>query len=142
MGAAAIEAVQDRLAAKFCKNLDIWKGLPGWSAEARLLLVHGGPAGLVARWRQMYDVDRYFNASLAAADLGLSRDDPALYARIAADAGVDVSRCLVVDDERAPVDAAHDAGCATYRFGAAYGLRALIAAGVAQPMSSLREPAG
>ena len=121
-----IEAVQDGLAAKFCKNLDVWKDLPGWAARHRLMLLHGGPAGLLARWRETYNLDQLFDSAVVAARLGVTRGDPALYARLAADAGVAPDRCLLVDDERAPVEAARDAGMEAYRYGTVYGLRALL----------------
>lgn len=127
LGDGEIEAVQDRLAAKFCKNLDIWKELPAWGGRYRLTLLHGGPSGLLARWRRDYGLEQLFASAATAGTLGLSRADPALHRRIAADAGVSPGRCLVVDDERAPVDAARAAGLGAYRFGTVYGLRAVLA---------------
>ena len=122
-----IEAVQDGLAAKFCKNLDVWQDLPEWAGHYRLMLLHSGPAGLLARWRETYGLDQLFESAVAAARLGVTRGDPALYTRLAADAGVAPDRCLLVDDERAPVEAAREAGMEAYRYGTVYGLRALLA---------------
>ena len=128
LSADDIEAVQDGLAAKFCKNLDVWKDLPEWAARYRLMLLHSGPVGLLARWRETYDLDQLFESAITAGRLGFSRADPALYARLAADAGIAPVRCLLVDDERAPVEAAREAGMEAYRYGTVYGLRALLAA--------------
>ena len=122
---------QERLAAKYCKNLDLWKALPGWAAESRLMLLHGGPRQLLDSWRRTYDLERFFSDAASTANLRLSRFDPELYRRIADDAGLPPHRCLLVDDERAPVDAARQAGFGVYRFGTVYGLRALLAEPVA-----------
>ena len=127
LSAADIEAVQDGLAAKFCKNLDVWQDLPEWAGRYRLMLLHSGPAGLLARWREAYGLDQLFESAVAASRLGLTRGDPALYTRLAADAGVAPDRCLLVDDERAPVEAAREAGMEAYRYGTVYGVRALLA---------------
>jgi HAD superfamily hydrolase (TIGR01509 family) len=64
---------------------------------------------------------------IIAGVLGYPRDDPALYIRIAADAGLPPEQCLLVDDEREPVLAAHEAGMGAYRFGTVYGLKAVLA---------------
>lgn len=124
---ADVEAALDHLAAKFCRNLDIWKQLPAWGEDRRLALVHGGPAGLLRRWRADLDLGGCFESAIASTVLGVSRADPALYTRLAADAGLAPSRCLLVDDERGPIAAAHAAGMGAYRFGTAYGLRAVLA---------------
>jgi FMN phosphatase YigB (HAD superfamily) len=124
-----VEDVLDRLADRFCKNLNVWKELPGWSSRMRLVLLHGGPAGLLGRWRARHDLDRFFAGAAAAGSLGLSRADPALYARLAADAGIPPDRCLLVDDERAPFEAARAAGLAAYRFGTVFGLKEALRAG-------------
>lgn len=127
LSAGAIEVVQDRLAAKFCKNLDLWKDLPAWRTGHRLVLLHSGPAGLLARWRRRYGLDELFSLSVAVGEKGIPRADAALYARLAADAGLPPERCLLVDDERTPVDTARAAGLAAYRFGTVYGLRRILA---------------
>lgn len=127
LGAADLEYVRGRLAAKFCKNLDIWKELPGWRSNHHITVLHGGPADLLARLGAEHGLDRLVDAVVIAGTLGLSRTDPALYTRIAADAGLPPDRCLLVDDERAPVLAAHEAGMGAYRFGTVYGLRAVLA---------------
>jgi FMN phosphatase YigB (HAD superfamily) len=123
---AALEAAQDRLAAKFCRNLNVWQVLPEWGRRYHLLLLHGGPPGLLDRWRREYDLERVFADAATTTGLGRSRTDPALYARLAADAGLPPDRCLVIDDERAPLEAARQAGLAGYRFGTVYGLRGML----------------
>ncbi len=127
LAAGEVDWVQEKLAAKYCKNLDLWRAIPAWAAEFRLMLVHGGPPRLLDHWRQTYDLERYFSGAATTASLRLSRVDPALYRRLAADAGLPPERCLLVDDERAPFDAAREAGLGVYRFGTVYGLRALLA---------------
>jgi FMN phosphatase YigB (HAD superfamily) len=119
--------LRDRLAAKFCKNLNVWKELPGWRERYRVLVLHGGPAALLDRWQDAHGLERLVHDAVTAGRLGLSRSDPALYTRVAVDAGVAPRQCLLVDDERAPVDAAHKAGMGAYRFGTVYGLRAVLA---------------
>ena len=122
-----IELVQDRLAGKYCKNLDIWKELHGWAGQYRLVLLHPGPAGLLERWRAEYALDDAFHTAAGASRLNLGRGDAALYARIASDAGLPPERCLLIDDERGPFEAAREAGLGAYRFGSVYGLRTVLA---------------
>lgn len=126
MNSAEVERVLDIMAEKYCRNLDIWKELPGWSTRFRLAMLHPGPVGLLRRWDTRFRSSRRIPTVYATADLRLRPDDPALYHLIAAQAGVAPDRCLLVDDERGPFDAAHAAGMGSYRYGTAYGLRAVL----------------
>jgi beta-phosphoglucomutase-like phosphatase (HAD superfamily) len=127
LSADEIAAVQERLAAKYCKNLDLWKALPGWASERRLVLLHGGPAGLLSRWQAAYGLDHFFAETVATTERGVTRAEPALYADLAAAVCLEPARCLLVDADRAPVEAARAAGMGAYRFGTVYGLRAVLA---------------
>lgn len=127
LSADDVETTLERLAAKYCKNLDVWKDLPSLRAGRRLLLLHGGPSGLVPRWQAAHDLDRTFAGVETTAARGISRADPALYAAIAASAGFNPDRCLLVVADRAPFEAARAAGLGAYRFGTAYGLRVVLA---------------
>jgi FMN phosphatase YigB (HAD superfamily) len=127
LGAADLAYVRERLAAKFCKNLNVWKELPGWRGSYRVVALHGGPESVLDRWQAECGLSGLVDAAVATSTLGLSRTDPALYTHIAAGAGLPADRCLLVDDERAPVLAAHAAGIGAYRFGTVYGVRAVLA---------------
>jgi FMN phosphatase YigB (HAD superfamily) len=127
LSAADLAYVRGRLAAKFCKNLNVWKELPGWRRDYRIAVLHGGPATLLDAWQVEHELGRQVDQALSAGALGLARADPALYTRIAADAGMSPGCCLLIDDERAPVLAARDAGMGAYRFGTVFGLRAVLA---------------
>lgn len=124
---AGLDALQDRMAAKYCKNLDVWKDLAAWSRLYRLVVMHQGPAGVLLRWRHDLPLGDIFTFIAAPADLGYHTGDPAAYERIAATLGLSPDRCLVVNDERLPVEAARSAGMGVYRFGAVHGLRAVLA---------------
>jgi beta-phosphoglucomutase-like phosphatase (HAD superfamily) len=90
------------------------------------VLLHGGPAGLLDRWRAQHGYDRFLGSTVTAGALGIRRDAPSLYLRIAADASLSPDRCLLANDERAPFEAAREAGMGAYRFGTVYGLRAVL----------------
>jgi FMN phosphatase YigB (HAD superfamily) len=127
LGAADLKYLRERMAEKFTKNLNVWKELPGWGSAYRLAVLHGGPADLLERLAAAHGLSGLVADHIIAGALGYPRDDPALYARIAADAGLSLEQCLLVDDEREPVLAAHEAGMGAYRFGTVYGLNAVLA---------------
>lgn len=127
LGPSDLAYLRGRMAEKFTKNLNVWKEVPGWGGVYRLTVLHGGPADLLDRLAAGHGLDRLIADRIVAGRLGFTRDDPALYTRIAADAGLSPDQCLLVDDEREPVLAAHEAGMGAYRFGSVYGLNAVLA---------------
>jgi FMN phosphatase YigB (HAD superfamily) len=126
---AQIDEVLDRLAAKYCKNLDVWKELPGWRGRFRLVALHRGPAGVLVRWSRAHGLDLVADTLVATGSWGLDAGAPDLYRRLCAAIDVAPGACLIVDDERAPIEAARAAGLAVYRFGTVHGLRAELVAG-------------
>jgi FMN phosphatase YigB (HAD superfamily) len=119
--------VRARLVTKFTKNLNVWKELPGWGSFYRLAVLHGGPADLLQRLMDAHGLRPLVQDAFTAGALGYARTDPALYARLSAEAGLSPAQCLLIDDERDPVIAAHEAGMGAYRFGSVYGLKAVLA---------------
>lgn len=117
-----VAMMQQRVAAKYCRNLNVWAQLRKLGEHARLVLVHGGAAALIPHWQAMYDLTGAFDRVVVAGEVGASPASAALYERIAHDLGCPPERLLVVDDEAEPFVAARDAGCSAYRYGSAYGL--------------------
>jgi len=114
--------LQARLAAKYCRNLDLWKVLPALRRDHRLFLVYSGPSTTLACWRGAYRLDETFDAIVSGVEEGLTARDPALYRVLAARAGVAPEACAVVESTQAGVEAAEAAGLPAYRYGSAYGL--------------------
>jgi hypothetical protein len=121
-----VASLQSRIAAKYCRNLNVWAQLRGLAEGRRLVLAHPGPAALLPHWRSAYALDDIFARLFAAAELATPPSEPAFYQRVADDLGCPRRRMLVVDDEAEPILAAKDAGCPTYRYGSAYGLMRMI----------------
>jgi beta-phosphoglucomutase-like phosphatase (HAD superfamily) len=122
---AGVAALQSRIAAKYCRNLNVWAQLPGLAADARLALSHPGPAAMIPHWAAYALTDR-FSHIIVAGSLAIPPTAPEYYARVARDLDCPPRRMLVVDDEAEPILAAKDAGCPTYRYGSAYGLMQLM----------------
>ena len=123
---AGVASLQARIAAKYCRNLNVWAQLRGLAEDRRLVLAHPGPAALIAHWRSAYTLDDTFARLLVAAELALPPSAPEFYQRVARGLVCPPQRMLVVDDEAEPILAAKDAGCPTYRYGSAYGLMRMM----------------
>lgn len=114
--------LQARVAAKYCRNLDLWKNLPGLRRRYRLLLLYSGPPVVLECLRGAYGIDRAFDSVVRAADDALTARDQALYASLAEGEALDPAACALVDATADGVKAALDAGLRAYRYGTAYGL--------------------
>jgi len=122
LDADALTTLQEQLALKYCRNLNVWARLPQLHTRFRLALLHGGPAVLLPYWCERYGYDRYFERALATADLYLTPAAPDVYRELAESMDVPAAACFVVHDELGPYEAAREAGCAAYRWGSAFGL--------------------
>ena len=118
----ALAGVQADLAAKYCRNLNVWAKLPALAARARLVLIHAGPGALLPHWRERFGLDTAFSSVLVAADLTLPPTEAVFYQRVAESLGLEPAACLAVSDALEPFAAARQAGCVGYRFGTVSGL--------------------
>src|SRR5262245_34298034 len=76
LDAASLTGLQERLAFKYCRNLNVWSRLPRLQASFRLALLHGGPGVLLPYWRERYGYDQHFERALTTGDLGLTPAAP------------------------------------------------------------------
>jgi FMN phosphatase YigB (HAD superfamily) len=129
--AADLAAMQEQLAFKYCRNLNVWSRLPQLHKRFRLALLHSGPSVLLPYWRERYGYDRFFEHALTTGDLGLTPASPDVYRHLAISIGVPTAACFVVHDELEPYLAAREAGCSAYRWGSAYGLMQALEAATA-----------
>lgn len=114
--------LQARVAGKYCRNLDVWRVLPGLRERYRTLLVYSGPRTVLDCWQLAYPIDRAFDGIVRAGDDALTARDAALYRTIATREGVEPAACALVDPTANGINAAVGGGMYAYRYGTAYGL--------------------
>jgi beta-phosphoglucomutase-like phosphatase (HAD superfamily) len=116
------------MAAKYCRNLDLWKLLPELRRVYRLYLVYTGPRLILDLWRREYELDSRFYGTVVGVEAGETARDPSLYARYAELAGLSPAACAMVESTQHGFEAAETAGLPVYRYGSGYGLRRWLAA--------------
>lgn len=78
-------------------------------------------------------LERYVDAIVNSARIGVAKPEPAIYLAAAVAAGVPPERCLFVDDTAANVAAARALGMAGHHFTGAADLRAVLTRNVRRP---------
>jgi HAD superfamily hydrolase (TIGR01509 family) len=111
-------------------------GLLGALAGRRLVLLSNVDRYYFGVVRAMQPELARFDEVRLSCDLGLAKPDPEIFREASRAAGTDPSRCFLVDDSPANVDAARALGFRTHLFRDVAGLRTELAEAGVRPLAS------
>lgn len=107
--------VQKRVVQRYAPNPLIWSCLRKWKGRHKLVLANDGMSATFRMWINRYGLDLIFDDLINSSEVGMRKSQPEFYRFFAKRMGVDLTNCLLIDDDQSNIDAARRSGAAVLR---------------------------